>query len=68
MGRADQRPGPGGRRHSAAIGRATDQRADLARLRVPKLVTYPGMGHDLPTPLWPTIIDEISALAASNNS
>lgn len=27
-----------------------------------RLVTYPGMGHDLPRELWPAIIDEISAL------
>ncbi len=29
-----------------------------------KLVTYPGMGHDLPRALWPSILDEIQALAA----
>lgn len=28
-----------------------------------KLVTFPGMGHDLPRPLWPTIISEIRTLA-----
>ena len=28
------------------------------------LVTYPGMGHDLPRALWPSILGEISALAA----
>lgn len=28
-----------------------------------KLVTYPGMGHDLPRALWPAMIDEISELA-----
>jgi pimeloyl-ACP methyl ester carboxylesterase len=27
-----------------------------------KLVTYPGMGHDLPRALWPAMIDEISEL------
>lgn len=27
-----------------------------------KLVTYPGMGHDLPAALWPSVLDEISAL------
>lgn len=84
------RDGSAGRRHSAAIGRSTDHRADLARLRVPtlvihgeadrmitidggraiaaavpnaRLVTYPGMGHDLPRQLWPSIIDEITAIA-----
>jgi hypothetical protein len=29
-----------------------------------RLVTYPGMGHDLPRALWPSIIDEIRTLAA----
>jgi pimeloyl-ACP methyl ester carboxylesterase len=28
-----------------------------------RLVTYPGMGHDLPRELWPAIADEIRALA-----
>jgi pimeloyl-ACP methyl ester carboxylesterase len=28
-----------------------------------KLVTYPGMGHDLPRALWPAMIEEISELA-----
>jgi pimeloyl-ACP methyl ester carboxylesterase len=28
-----------------------------------RLVTFPGMGHDLPRELWPAIIDEIRALA-----
>jgi pimeloyl-ACP methyl ester carboxylesterase len=28
-----------------------------------KLVTFPGMGHELPAPLWTSIIDEIAALA-----
>ncbi len=29
-----------------------------------RLVTYPGMGHDLPAALWPSVLDEICALAA----
>jgi pimeloyl-ACP methyl ester carboxylesterase len=28
-----------------------------------RLVTYPGMGHDLPAALWPAITDQISQLA-----
>lgn len=40
-------------------GRATAQAIPHA-----KLVTYPGMGHDLPRALWPTMLDEISALAS----
>jgi pimeloyl-ACP methyl ester carboxylesterase len=27
-----------------------------------RLVTYPGMGHGLPTALWPAVLDEIAAL------
>ena len=33
-----------------------------------KLVTYPGMGHDLPRALWPSILGEIQALAAPKRS
>jgi pimeloyl-ACP methyl ester carboxylesterase len=29
-----------------------------------RLVTYPGMGHDLPVALWPSILDEICTLAS----
>jgi pimeloyl-ACP methyl ester carboxylesterase len=29
-----------------------------------RLVTYPGMGHDLPAALWPSILDEICTLAS----
>lgn len=28
-----------------------------------RFVSYPGMGHDLPPALWPTIIDDIDAIA-----
>jgi pimeloyl-ACP methyl ester carboxylesterase len=40
-------------------GRATADAIPGARL-----VTYRGMGHDLPRQLWPSILDEICALAA----
>ncbi len=40
-------------------GRATARAIPRARL-----VAYPGMGHDLPRPLWPSILDEICAQAA----
>ena len=40
-------------------GRATAQAIPGARL-----VTYPGMGHDLPRALWPTILEELSVLVA----
>lgn len=29
-----------------------------------ELVTFPGMGHDLPKPLWPRIVEEITKLTA----
>jgi pimeloyl-ACP methyl ester carboxylesterase len=38
-------------------------RATAAAIPGAKLVTYPGMGHNLPRALWPSMIDEISALA-----
>jgi pimeloyl-ACP methyl ester carboxylesterase len=38
-------------------GRATADAIPGARL-----VTFPGMGHELPPPLWSSIIDEISAV------
>jgi pimeloyl-ACP methyl ester carboxylesterase len=31
-----------------------------------RLVTLPGVGHDLPAPLWPTIAQEVSNLARSS--
>lgn len=40
-------------------GRATARAIPHARLRV-----IPGMGHDLPRPLWPEIVDEIATTAA----
>ncbi|MEU7453987.1 alpha/beta fold hydrolase [Streptosporangium roseum] len=39
-------------------GRATADAIPGARL-----VTYPGMGHDLPRALWPSILDQIRSLA-----
>lgn len=40
-------------------GRATARAVPRSRL-----VVYPGMGHDLPQPLWPHIVDEIVTHAA----
>lgn len=37
-------------------------RATAAAIPGAKLVIYPGMGHNLPRALWPSMIDEISAL------
>ncbi|MEV4800897.1 alpha/beta hydrolase [Nonomuraea sp. NPDC049421] len=43
-----------------AGGRATAEAVPGARL-----VTYPGMGHDLPKALWPDIVAEITKLTTS---
>jgi pimeloyl-ACP methyl ester carboxylesterase len=39
-------------------------RATAAAIPGARLVVYPEMGHDLPRELWPSILDEIAALAA----
>lgn len=46
-GTADRLVAPSG-------GRATSEAIPGSRL-----LLIPGMGHDLPTPLWPRLIDEI---------
>ena len=43
-------------------------RATAAALPGARLVTYPGMGHDLPRALWPSILDEICALAGQDRA
>jgi pimeloyl-ACP methyl ester carboxylesterase len=43
-----------------AAAHATARAVDGARLR-----TFPGVGHDLPAALWPTIAREVGALAAT---
>lgn len=40
-------------------------KATAAAIPGARLVTYPGMGHDLPRQLWPQIVDEIVAHAAA---
>lgn len=44
-------------------GRATAQ-----AIRDARLVTYPGMGHDLPEALWPAFIDEIGRTVAQGEA
>lgn len=44
-------------------GRATAEMIPGARL-----VTYPGMGHDLPAALWPSIVEEIVSLTTGTMS
>ena len=39
-------------------------RATAAAIPGARLVIYPELGHDLPRELWPSILDEITALAA----
>ncbi|MGH3149734.1 MAG: alpha/beta fold hydrolase [Streptosporangiaceae bacterium] len=39
-------------------------RATAAAIPGARLVIYPQMGHDLPRELWPSMLDEIAALAA----
>ncbi|GAA3230018.1 alpha/beta fold hydrolase [Nonomuraea helvata] len=39
--------------------------ATAAAIPGARLVTYPGMGHDLPRPLWPSFVDEITKLTAT---
>jgi pimeloyl-ACP methyl ester carboxylesterase len=39
--------------------------ATAAAIPGARLVIYPGLGHDLPRELWPSILDEIAALAAN---
>jgi pimeloyl-ACP methyl ester carboxylesterase len=38
-------------------------RATAAAIHGARLVTYPGMGHELPRQLWPAMADEIRAVA-----
>ncbi|WP_170223208.1 alpha/beta fold hydrolase [Nonomuraea turkmeniaca] len=40
-------------------------RATAAAIPGARLVTYPGMGHDLPRALWPDIVTEITKLTSS---
>jgi pimeloyl-ACP methyl ester carboxylesterase len=44
-------------------GRATAKAIPGARLRI-----FDGMGHDLPRPLWPAMIDEIAMVAARGDA
>ncbi|MGP3960141.1 alpha/beta fold hydrolase [Nonomuraea sp. 3N208] len=39
--------------------------ATAAAIPGARLVTYPGMGHDLPRPLWPDIVSEITKLTSA---
>ena len=36
--------------------------ATAAAIPESRLLTFPGMGHDLPDALWPRFVEEISAL------
>jgi pimeloyl-ACP methyl ester carboxylesterase len=45
------------------ILRASAARATAKAIEGARLVILPGMGHDLPSPLWATIVDEVRQLA-----
>jgi pimeloyl-ACP methyl ester carboxylesterase len=45
--------------------RLSGGRATAAAVPGARLVTYPGMGHNLPAELWPVIVDEIDRIAAN---
>ncbi|MEV4139140.1 alpha/beta fold hydrolase [Dactylosporangium sp. NPDC049742] len=45
--------------------RVAGGRATAAAVPGARLVVHPGMGHDLPRPLWTPILDEIGALTAA---
>ena len=42
--------------------------ATAAAIQGARLVTYPGMAHDLPEALWPSFIEEISNVVAQGES
>ena len=48
---------------SDLLVRPSGGRATAAAIPGARLVTFPGMGHDLPAALQPAIVDEIAALA-----
>jgi pimeloyl-ACP methyl ester carboxylesterase len=68
----DRRPGLAGVRvptlvlHGEAdpLVRPAGGRATAAAVPGARLVTYPGMGHNLPRELWPALLDEIQQVAA----
>ena len=45
------------------ILRVSAGRATAHAIAGARLVTFPGVGHDLPTSLWPTVAGEVGALA-----
>lgn len=45
--------------------RVAGGRATAAAVPGARLVVYPGMGHDLPRPLWPQFVAEIAALTGT---
>ncbi len=49
------------------LTRPAGARATAAAVPGARLVTYPGMGHDMPSELWPAMIDEICRIAATRD-
>jgi pimeloyl-ACP methyl ester carboxylesterase len=72
MGSPDRRPGLAGVRVPTLVLHGTDDplmtpsggAATADAVAGASYVTYPGMGHSFPEPLWTAIIDEIAAHAA----
>ena len=48
--------------------RPSGGRATAAAVPGSRLVIYPGMGHDLPRPLWPEMIAEITTLTGARST
>jgi pimeloyl-ACP methyl ester carboxylesterase len=47
------------------ILRVSAGRATAARIRGARMITWPGVGHDLPEPLWPQVAHAVRELANS---
>ena len=43
-------------------------RATATAIPGSRLVTFPGMGHDIPEPLWPRFVDEISGIVVAGEA
>jgi len=73
---ADRRPGLAGVRVPTLVLHGEDDpliqvaggQATAAAVPGARLVTYPGMGHDLPRALWPSMIDEIASLTGRSEA
>jgi len=53
---------------SDPILRVSAGRATARAITGARLVTFPGVGHDLPSPLWPTVAQEVHDLAVRSRA